>query len=102
MKYRNKPTVVDNHRFPSKREAIRYQSLKSLLLAGEITNLELQPSYPITINGHKICKVNLDFRYFCNKTNKQIIEDSKGYDNQLSKLKRKLVEAQHGIEVVIV
>lgn len=102
MKYRSIPTTIDGIRFSSKKEANRYQSLKCLLNAGEIDGIILQPSYPITINGKHICKVNLDFRYTDMKTGKQIIEDVKGYDNPLSKLKRKLVQAQYGIEVVIV
>lgn len=102
MKYRSKPTIVDNIRFMSKRESARYESLKCLVRAGQIENLELQPTYPITINGRHICKVKLDFRYADKKTGQQIIEDVKGYDNPLSKLKRKLVEAQHEIGVVII
>ena len=99
-KYRAKPTTVDNIRFSSKREANRYCSLKILQNAHKISELRLQPSYDITINGTHICKVKLDFEYMCDGN--KITEDSKGYDNPLSQLKRKLVEAQHGIEVLLV
>lgn len=102
MKYRAIPTIIDGIRFSSKKEARRYESLKCLLKAGQIDALIMQPTYPITINGHQVCKVKLDFRYLDKKTGQTVIEDVKGYDNPLSKLKRKLVQAQHGIEVVIV
>ncbi len=43
-KYRAQPTIVDGIRFHSKGEARRYQELRLLERAGEITNLELQPA----------------------------------------------------------
>lgn len=101
-KYRAIPTLVDGLRFPSKREASRYSALKTRMLAHQITDLELQPTYSIDFNGFHICKVKLDFRYYDIATERMVIEDSKGMDNALSKLKRKLVKAFHGVEVVIV
>lgn len=100
-KYGAKKTEIDGVVFSSKREAKRYADLKTLMRAGEILCLTLQPSYDIVINSIKICTVKLDFEYLT-KAGKKITEDSKGFDNPLSKLKRKLVKAQHGIDVVIV
>ena len=46
-KYRAKPTVVDNVRFDSKREAEVYVELLTLLRAGRIKTLQLQPAFPL-------------------------------------------------------
>lgn len=101
MKYGNKITIVDNIRFMSRKEASRYLDLKRLLQAKQITNLEMQPAYQIVLNGKRICKVILDFRYFDKRENKIILEDVKGVDNQLSRLKRKLVEAAYNVKVIL-
>jgi len=93
-------TTIGDITFASKVEASRYFYLKQLENMGEIQSLELQPVYQITINNIKICKVILDFRYY--KNNELIIEDVKGFDPPLSRLKRKLVEAQYFIKVNII
>jgi len=100
MKYRSKYTVVDNITFHSKAEAKRYQELKILLTQGIIKNLELQPRFPIYINEIKICDVVLDFKY--QEASKIIIEDVKGFDNPMSKLKRKMVESAYKIKVDLI
>lgn len=98
-KYGNKITYVDSIRFMSKREAERYQQLKILQAAKHIKDLTLQPIFPIVLNGHKICKVIMDFEYYEN--DRRIVEDVKGKDNAMSKLKRKLVEAIYGIKITV-
>lgn len=102
MKYGNKKTVIDGFTFHSKKEANHYLYLKRQLERRQITDLELQPSYPITIAGKRICKVILDFRYKELPSRREVIEDVKGYDTAISKLKRRLVEAAYGIKVVLV
>lgn len=106
-KYGAVRTEVDGITFDSKREAARYTYLRRREQAGEIYGLQLQPTYEITINDIKICKVKLDFSYWDTKQHfetgaPQVIEDVKGKDTPVSKLKRKLVEAQHSIKVRIV
>lgn len=46
-KYHNKTIVVDGHCFDSKKECARYQELKFAQAAGKITDLELQPIFPL-------------------------------------------------------
>lgn len=92
LKYGNIFTVVDGIKFRSKRESVYYRDYKILERAGEITNLELQPRYPIVINGAKICTVVLDFQ-FREKTGRLRVIDVKGMDDKYSQLKRKLVQA---------
>jgi len=100
VKYKSKRTVVDNILFSSKAEANRYEQLKILLKAGKIKNLELQPKFPIYINDLKICTVILDFKY--QEGSKIIFEDVKGFDNPMSKLKRKMVESAYKIKVDLI
>lgn len=92
-KYHAVKTVVDNITFASKAEARRYGELKLLEKAGYIRQLELQPVYEIKIDGKLVCKVIFDFRYWEGQV--RTIEDVKGLDNPLSRLKRKLVEAMY-------
>ena len=96
-KYRAIPTVVDGIRFASKAEARRYGELKLLVFAKEIYNLSLQPTFPIIVNGSKICTYVADFRY--EKDDQLVIEDVKGMRTPVYKLKKKLVEALYGITI---
>lgn len=94
-KYKAKPTEIDGVRFASKREASRYVELKLMQQQGVIERLELQPVYQISINGRPVCKAIMDFRYFCRARQRHVVEDVKGVDTPVSKLKRKMVEAQY-------
>ena len=119
-KYHNIPTIVDGIRFASKKEARRYQELKLLEKAGEITMLELQPKFTFPVynefssgpikysSGRKIIYV-ADFSYReLHKTDgifsdwyEDIIEDVKGVQTPVFKLKAALMLAVHGIKVRI-
>ena len=97
-KYRAIKTVVDGITFDSKLEAKRYSELKLLERAGELAGLELQPAFPIDINGIKICTYRGDFAYF--KDNGRVIEDCKGFKTPMYRLKKKLVEASYpGVKI---
>lgn len=111
-KYRAKPEIVDGVRFASKREAKRYRELKLLSDAGLITELELQPKFklgrdeaPYLIrsagypNGRRAVYL-ADFRY--RHEGELVIEDVKGVDNPLSRLKRAIVEAQYRVRIVLI
>ena len=96
-KFGNTPTVIDGISFPSKREAARYVDLKLLVKAGEISDLELQPTYAMIVNGRKICSYRADFRY--TDHGKQIVEDCKGVRTPVYRIKAKLMRACYGIEI---
>lgn len=105
-KYRNIPTVFDGVTFASKKEARRYQELKLLERAGEITGLELQPKWPLVVNGVGIAKYHGDFAYRDNKhrmeiNGKLIVEDVKSTATKtpVYKLKKKLMKAIYGIDI---
>jgi len=102
MKYNSKPVTIDNHRFPSQLEGRRYCELKLLLVAGEITDLELQPKFPLVVNGHKIGVYTADFRYKVVATGEVRIEDAKGYITKDFVRTKKLFEAIYEIPLYVV
>ena len=97
-KYRAVPTFVHGRRFDSKREAARYGELLLLGRARLIQNLELQPSF--SLSG--VATYRADFAYDDLATGERIYEDLKGCDTPVSRLKRKLVAAEHGVTVRVV
>jgi len=101
-KYRAKKTVVDGITFDSKAEARRYGELKLLVKSNQICHLELQPRYDIIVQGHKICFYKADFRYQIGMEDggDVVVEDVKGMLTPVYRLKKKLVKACHGVDIV--
>lgn len=92
------------HYFPSTGEHHRYAHLRMLQTVGEISELRLQPAFPIEINGIRVCTYRADFQYVDGR-GKRVIEDYKGnrdHTDNSSALRRKLAEAMYGISVTIV
>ena len=99
-KYNAKKTYVDGIKFDSKAEARRYSELKLLLKAGEISHLELQPRYDLVVNDVKLGFYKADFRYVELASNEIIVEDVKGVKTPIYNLKKKLMKAIYGIEIL--
>ena len=97
-KFRNKRTMLDGIAFDSKKEAARYQELKLLERAGEISELKLQPTFSIEVGGHRICKYRADFAY--KQGGADVVEDVKGIKTPTYRLKAKLLKAVHGITIL--
>lgn len=99
-KYRAIPTVVDNIRFASKKEANRYFELKVLHRIGEISDLIIQPKFPLVVNGTKICTYVADFSYR-EKSGRLVVEDVKSKPTMTPayRIKAKLLLAIEGITV---
>ena len=88
------------HYFPSTAEANKFSELVSLLKYGKISRLELQPSYPIVINGQKICTYRADFRYRDSDDKEMVVDvKPKDFSTELFKLKKKLVENIYQIKI---
>lgn len=85
--------------FASKREADRYLVLWAMYADGKIENLELQKRLRCTVNGHKVCDYLADFTYNY-PGGDMIVEDVKGMKTDVYKLKKKLVKAVYGIDIV--
>lgn len=100
-KYRNKKTEVDGRTFDSQREASRYQELRLMEKAGEIDELETQVRFALRVNREEVCCYIADFTYR-RKTNGRglVVEDVKGHRTREYIIKKKLMKAIHGIEVL--
>ena len=111
-KYRNKKVEYGGQKFDSIREFERFQELRLLEKAGKIINLIVQPRYFLRC-GEKDVKIRsdrypngrhvsyyADFEY--EENGEKIVEDVKGKDTPVSRLKRAFIEAQYGVRVRIV
>jgi hypothetical protein len=109
-KYRAKRVVVDGIAFDSKREAARWSELKLMERAGLITALTRQESYvlaqSVKLDGDKRARPPIrylaDFKYIDRDAKEWVVEDVKGHDTPMSRLKRHLMATVHGIVVRIV
>lgn len=99
-KYGNVKTLHDGIKFDSAKEARRYAELKLMERAGEISDLKLQVTYKLPVNGVHVCSYRADFVYFT-KAGEMIVEDVKGHITDEFKIKRNLMRAVHGIEVIL-
>jgi uncharacterized protein (UPF0305 family) len=101
-KYKSKKVELDGKVFSSKREAARYQQLKILEKAGQITSLVTQEKYRIFVRNMPVCVYIADFVY--NEKNSEgdwcrIVEDVKGMKTPVYQLKKKLMKAALDIEI---
>jgi hypothetical protein len=101
-KYGAVATVVNGHRFPSKREAARYQTLTMLERLGEIRHLRLQVGFDLhEPGGVEVGKYVADFTYEQASEHGwlDVVEDAKGVRTALYRWKKKHAEAEYGIEI---
>jgi hypothetical protein len=96
-KYRAVPTEVDGIKFPSKKEATRWQQLRLLERAGQISQLTRQVPYDLFVNGKKVCRYVSDFNYY--EGDQLVVEDSKGMPTPTYRLKKKLMDAVYNIQI---
>jgi hypothetical protein len=94
-KYNNRKTEVDGIPFDSAKEAARYQELKLLERIEMISDLVLQPRFELQPSFKRDGKTEraiwyvADFKYEAD--GRTIVEDAKGFRNEIFKLKRKLL-----------
>lgn len=112
-KYRNKKVEYDGHKFDSYRECERYKELTALERNGKITELELQPKFWLKCGGKDVlmrsdrypngrrCSYRADFSFIDDRGERHV-EDVKGMDTNVSRLRRAMVEAEYGVRVEIV
>lgn len=110
-KYHSKKVIVDGISFQSKREANRWQELRSLERAGAISALRRQVKFELIPNQRgadgkvveRAVSYWADFAYTINATGETVVEDAKGYRDggayALFTIKRKLMLYVHGIRI---
>lgn len=97
-KYRAVRTSCGEHMHASKKEALRCRELRLMEAGGRIEGLHQQPAYVIEIDGKFICVYRADFSYVIKGS--RVIEDCKGMRTPVYRLKKKLMKAIYGIEIL--
>lgn len=102
-KYRAIATVVDGVRFDSKAEARRWVELQQLQAAGQIRKLRRQVRYELPVNDQVVAKYVADFVYQRAMGDywQEVVEDVKGIETPMFRLKAKLMRAIHGINIAV-
>lgn len=98
-KYKNVRIERDKIKFDSQRECSRYIDLKMMLRAGRISALKVHPWFDLIVNGVNVGAYEGDFSYVT-KTGAKVVEDVKGVRTAVYRLKKRLMLAIHGIDVV--
>lgn len=98
-KYHARPIVLHGFRFASQREGARYLALREIGDAGALTNLELQPAFPLVVNSMTIGRYLADFAYTELPSGRRVVEDVKGVRTPIYRLKAKLVRALYGVVI---
>ncbi len=86
--------------FASKAEAKHGEELRLLEMAGEILNLQYQPSWVLCADKHHKAKYTADFMY--QKDGVIVVEDVKGVMTQAARVRMNWLWAKYGIEVKVV
>lgn len=101
-KFKAKRTLVDGICFDSKAEAAYFSSLRLRERAGEVSDVELQRPYALTVGGMLITTYRADFVFWDHQLKRRRVIDVKGVETPVFKLKRKLMRACHQIEIEVV
>jgi hypothetical protein len=96
--------TVDGILFDSAKEAQRFWELRILQSSGQIKGLICDKNlltFALEVNGVHICKYEADFAYRkMDDPDRVIVEDVKGLRTREFKIKKRLMKAVRGIDVV--
>ena len=107
-KFHARKTEIGGIVFDSAAEARRWQELTLMQKTGDITDLQRQVVYKLVVNGQLICKYIADFQYkmvyevdgIKRPGKAWFVEDVKGVRTPVYRLKKKLLAALYGIEII--
>jgi hypothetical protein len=101
-KYKGKPTeTADGQKFQSHHEANYYTRLLMMQRSGEKFTFERQVRFEININGYMVCEYVADFVVKHPDGKVEVIDTkSEATLTPIYRLKKKLMLAVHGIEIV--
>lgn len=102
-KYHNVPTVYDGRTYHSRKEADYAKFLdasrRAVKLRDRVTKIEPQVRYPFKVNDVLICTYVLDFRVTYADGRVEHV-DVKGFATGVYQIKRKLMRACYGIDLI--
>lgn len=102
-KYGAKKVTFDGIEFDSQREFTYYLDYKALQKAGQISHLKVHPQFRCEVNGKLIGKYTADFEFVENGRRRVIdVKNPVTARKADFRLRKKLVEALHGIDVEVV
>lgn len=100
-KYRARRVALDGHTFDSQHEADVYAERVLELRAGLISDLEVHRRFRLEVNGVHICDYEADLSYM--RAGRLVVEDAKSPPTRrlpVYRIKRKLMRALYGIDIV--
>lgn len=97
-KYRNKRCEYDGYKFPSEFERDVYIQHKYLQMEGKISNLKVHEIFFLSVKGVHICEYEADLSYLDN--GELVVKDAKGFRTKEFIIKKKLMKACLGIEII--
>jgi hypothetical protein len=98
-KYKNKKVEICGIKFDSIKESNHYKRLVGLALMQGFT-FEVHKRFPIVINGVKLCTYVSDF-VLTYPNGAVIVQDVKGVETPVFKLKKKLMKIVNGIDIEV-
>lgn len=103
-KFGAKRVTIDGITFHSKAEARFYCDLKLREKIGEVTDIELQPKFPLQAgdDGDVIGVYKADFRFYDHIQNRRRVVDVKGVQTREFRRTVKHVLAQYGIKIEVI
>lgn len=105
-KYGAKRVEIDGITFASRAEGDRYLALRALQRQGRIDQLEVHPRFELVkavkLDGKTkpAIRYEADFSYVDTATESVVVEDVKGFVTQAYRMKRHMMKALLGIEIV--
>lgn len=93
---------LDGITFASKAERNYYALLKVREKAGEVSNVELQPVYELSVNGQLVGTYRPDFRFYDARDKRVRVVDVKGVRTREFNRTVRLMRAIHKVEVEVV
>lgn len=99
-KYGNKKVDEDGYTFDSKSEHREYRGLKLRQRAGLIEDLEVHPRFDLFVGDVKVCTYVADFSFRVVPIKALVVVDVKGARTAVYLLKKRLMKACLGIDVI--
>lgn len=89
---------MDGRTFDSRKEAATYRRLKAEQLAGRVGGLRCQVRFPLKVNGVRVAVYVADFVLV--RDGRREVIDAKGFRTDVYRMKKALMLACWGIDII--